>query len=268
MVSGAPLPVRQNHGDSAEGVDVGGLVRLGPEAHLGGDETRRAVHGTGLTPGHARGPEVEQHRAPVGGHRDVGGRDVGVQASRRVQVGDGLAHRGEHGDDLTRPQVTTAAHHAASCAPRTRSKTSASRPSASGHHRPQGHEMVVLHGEQDLLLGHRLLPVELVAAAVRHLDRHAPPGRVGARPHDGRRTGPDHGLDTVPRDLGPCRRLRARGGSLSVILLMQAARRRPASRSSTGTRTAERGPVAAEDDARDRQRRHTAYAGRCRDANG
>ena len=72
--------------DGAEGIDVGGLVRLGPEPHLWGDEARRAVHGTGVTPGHARGPEVEQHRAPVGGHRDVGGRDVGVQASSRVQV--------------------------------------------------------------------------------------------------------------------------------------------------------------------------------------
>ena len=79
-----------------------------------------------------------------------------MQTSGRVQVGDGLAHRGEHGDDLTRPEVTTAAHHAGELCSSDEIEDERLTAVGERHHRPQGHEMVVLHGEQDLLLGHRL----------------------------------------------------------------------------------------------------------------
>ena len=151
-------------------------------------------------------------------------RDVGVQASGRVQVRDGLADGREDRDDLARPQVTAGAHHPGQLGPGDEVEHEGLAAVGEGHDRPERHEVVVLHGQQDLLLGQGLQPVDLVTAEVRHLDRHRV-ARSRRRPTT-RRADPPVPMTASTRCPGTSGRsgaARARGCSRSVIhALMQA----------------------------------------------
>ena len=151
---------------------------------------------------------------------------------------DRLADRCQHGDDLAGAQVPTAADHPAQHGAPDEVEDQCLTSVGEGHDRPERDEVVVVDRGEHLLLDQCLLRIDLVAGAVRHLDRHRTPGGVDARPDHGRPARPDDGVEAVTRDVGDVRGLegQALAGLAGAVghPPMQPAGARRTSASSTG----------------------------------